>query len=88
MRQKSPEFPREMELQYIGKVGNVFNTLSIALCQTIPYDPDRAVPYSRVSVGIDPSFGSSKFGIVATRFVNERIEVVIAEEHDPQTSAP
>jgi hypothetical protein len=35
-----------------------------------------------VSIGIDPSFGSSKFGIVATRFVNSRIEVVVAEEHD------
>jgi hypothetical protein len=33
------------------------------------------VPDSKVSIGIDPSFGSSKFGIVATRFVNERIEV-------------
>jgi hypothetical protein len=33
-------------------------------------------------VGIDSSFGSSKFGIVATRFVNERIEVVISEEYD------
>ena len=28
------------------------------------------------------SFGSSKFGIVATRFVNERIEVFEAEEFE------
>ena len=33
-------------------------------------------------MGIDPSFGSSSFGIVATRFENERIEVVIAEQHE------
>jgi hypothetical protein len=31
---------------------------------------------------ISPSFGSSKFGIVAVRFVDSRIQVVIAEEHD------
>jgi hypothetical protein len=31
-------------------------------------------------MGIDPSFGSSRFGVVVTRFVNERIEVIEAEE--------
>ena len=35
-----------------------------------------------ISVGIDPSFGSSKFGIVVTRYANGRIEVVEAEEYE------
>jgi hypothetical protein len=39
-------------------------------------------PDCKVSIGIDPSFGSSKFGIVSTRFVNERIEVIEAEEYE------
>jgi hypothetical protein len=78
---KSPSFPREYELQYLGLVGNVFSPKSIEGCQSIEYNPELIVP-CKVSIGIDPSFGSSKFGIVATRFVNERIEVVIAEEHD------
>jgi hypothetical protein len=78
MKAKSPEFPREMELQYLGKVGDVFSTLSIEKSQSIKYDPDELIP-SRYSIGVDPGFGT--FGIVVTRFVNNRIEVVIAEEH-------
>ena len=42
---------------------------------------DDIIPECKVSIGIDPSFGS-KFGIVATRFVNERIEVFEAEEYE------
>jgi hypothetical protein len=80
--QKSPSFPREYQLQYLGLIGNVFSHSAIENCQKIEYNPDFIVPNSKVSVGIDPSFGSSSFGIVATRFVNERIEVVIAEEHN------
>jgi hypothetical protein len=80
--QRSPSFPREYELQYQGLIGNVFAPRSIENCQKIEYNPLSVIPNCKVSVGIDPSFGSSKFGIVATRFVNERIEVVIAEEHD------
>jgi hypothetical protein len=79
---KSPSFPREYELQYQGLIGNVFSTQSIENCQNIEYNPLAVVPNCKVSIGIDPSFGSSKFGIVATRFVNERIEVVEAEEFE------
>jgi hypothetical protein len=51
-------------------------------CQKIEYNPDNVIPNCKVSIGIDPSFGSSKFGIVVTRFVNERIEIIEAEEYD------
>jgi hypothetical protein len=78
----SPSFPREYQLQYQGLIGNVFSAQSIERCQKIEYNPLAIIPNTRVSIGIDPSFGSSKFGIVATRFANERIEVVEAEEHD------
>jgi hypothetical protein len=78
MRLKSPEFSREMELQYIGKVGTVFSQLSIELAQKQHYDPDEIIP-ARYSIGVDPGFGT--FGIVVTRFINNRIEVVVAEDH-------
>jgi hypothetical protein len=78
---RSPSFPQEMMLQYLGRIGNVFNVQSIENCQKIEYDPDQIIPHSKFSIGIDPSFGSSKFAIVATRFCNERIEVVEAEEY-------
>jgi hypothetical protein len=77
---RSPSFPREYELQYQGLIGNVFSPRSIDNCQKINYNPDQIIPDAKVSIGIDPSFGS-KFGIVATRFVNERIEVFKAEEY-------
>jgi hypothetical protein len=79
---KSPSFEREYCLSYQGLIGNCFSTLSIENCQNIEYNPLSVIPDCKVSIGIDPSFGSSKFGIVATRFVNERIEVIEAEEWD------
>jgi hypothetical protein len=79
---RSPSFPREYELQYQGLIGNVFSSQSIENCQKIEYNPLSVVPNCKVSIGIDPSFGSSKFGVVVTRFVNERIEVIVAEEFE------
>jgi hypothetical protein len=79
---KSPSFLREYELQYQGLIGNVFAPTSIENCQKTEYNPTITIPNCKVSIGIDPSFGSSKFGIVATRFVNERIEVIEAEEYE------
>jgi hypothetical protein len=79
---RSPSFPREYELQYQGLIGNVFSSQSIENCQKKEYNPSLTIPNCKVSIGIDPSFGSSKFGIDVTRFVNERIEVIEAEEYE------
>ena len=79
---RSPSFPREYELQYQGLIGNVFAPAAIDKVQQIEYDPDNIITDYKVSIGVDPSFGSSKFGIVATRFVNERIEVIEVEDYD------
>jgi hypothetical protein len=78
----SPSFEREYMLKYQGLIGNVFSPLSIDNCQKIEYNPGVVIPNCQISFGIDPSFGSSKFGIVVTRFVNERIEVIEAEEYE------
>ena len=82
LARKSPDFGREFELAYLGVLGNVFSPQSIENCQKIEYNPQQVVPNCRVSLGCDPSFGSSKFAIVATRFVDGKIQVVIAEEWD------
>ena len=79
---RSPSFEREYCLKYQGLIGNVFSPQSIENCQKIEYNPTAVIPDCKVSIGIDPSFGSSKFDIVATRFVNERIEVIEAEEFE------
>jgi hypothetical protein len=78
---KSPSFEREYCLMYQGLIGNVFAPAAIEKVQQIEYDPDNIIPDCKVSIGVDPSFGS-KFGIVATRFANERIEVIEAEEYN------
>ena len=77
----SPSFRREYMLEYQGKIGNVFSHKSIERCQQIEYNPHNVIPDCKISVGIDPSFGSSKFGIVVTRFANNRIEVVEVLEY-------
>jgi hypothetical protein len=78
----SPSFPQEYGLQYLGLIGNVFSVQSIERAMNIDYDPDQILYDSRVVLGCDPAFGSSRFAIVGTRFANQRIEVVISEEHE------
>ena len=80
---KSPSFQREYNLKYLGLIGNVFHTKDIenSICE---YDPDdwRINNYSSASMGIDCGFGSSAFGIVVTRLVDNKIQVVFADEFE------
>jgi hypothetical protein len=85
---QSPSFPREYELQYLGLIGNVFSPLSIENVQKIQYNPENINPNAKKSIGIDPGFGSSKFAIVITQYVDGKIQVIHAEEYDrPNFSA-
>jgi hypothetical protein len=77
----SPEFPREYELQYLGVVGNVFSQSSIENVQNIEYNPGVIISDAPKSIGIDPSYGSSNFAIVATQLVDNKIQVIHAEEY-------
>jgi hypothetical protein len=52
---------------------------SIENCQKIPYDPDQFIP-AKISIGIDPSF--NQFGLCATRLVDQKIQVIVAEIHE------
>ena len=78
----SPSFEREYCLKYQGLIGNVFSHQSIDDCQKIEYNPENINPKAKKSIGLDPSFGSSKFGIVATQLVNGKIQVIHAEEYE------
>jgi hypothetical protein len=77
----SPEFGREFELQYLGLVGNVFSQSSIENCQKILYNPENIHQNVKKSIGIDPSYGSSNFAIVATQLVDGKIQVIEASEY-------
>ena len=67
---QSPSFEREYNLKYLGRIGNVFHTKDIeaAIEKGRKYNPDNFNPYYSTpkSMGIDPAYGSSAFGIVVT----------------------
>ena len=82
---QSPSFEREYNLKYLGKIGNVFHTKDIeaAMEKGRKYNPDAigSSYFTSVSMGIDPAYGSSAFGIVVTQFVDDHIEILYAEEY-------
>jgi hypothetical protein len=83
---QSPSFEREYNLKYLGKIGNVFHTKDIeaAIDKGRKYNPDDFTPFysfTSRSMGIDPAYGSSAFGIVVTQWVDVIIQILYAEEH-------
>ena len=85
---KSPSFEREYNLKYLGLIGNVFHEKDIqkALEMGKNYDPDDLSnkDFASSSMGLDCGFGSSAFGIVITRYNNEKekIQILYAEEFE------
>jgi hypothetical protein len=82
----SPSFEREYNLKYLGKIGNVFHTKDIeaAIEKGRKYDPDAFnsfYSFTSRSMGIDPAYGSSAFGIVVTQWVDNHIQILHAEEY-------
>jgi hypothetical protein len=82
---QSPSFEREYNLKYLGKIGNVFHTKDIeaAIEKGRNYDPNAIdlLHFSSRSMGIDPAYGSSAFGIVVTQWVDNHIQITHAEEY-------
>jgi hypothetical protein len=83
---QSPGVGREYELQYLGRIGNVFNPLQIdRVIQLGEQFKEFAVnDYILHSVGIDVGFGSSRTAVVLTEFLKEerKIRVLYAEEFE------
>jgi hypothetical protein len=75
----------EYNLKYLGRIGNVFHTKDIeaAIEKGRKYDPDtfNRVYLSSRSMGIDPAWGSSAFGIVVTQWEDNHIQILHAEEY-------
>ena len=59
-----PEFEREYNLKYLGRIGNVFNTreIELAIEKGNNYDPDKNNDMCQKSIGIDPAFGLQHSG--------------------------
>jgi hypothetical protein len=95
-----PEFEREYNLKYLGKIGNLFSKIQIDNCIQLGNSLNH-IPisnYNLHSVGIDFGFGSSKTAIVMTEHIKtldlldkqdkDKIIVRFAEEYEkenPQT---
>ena len=81
----SPSFEREYNLKYLGKIGNVFHTKDIeaAIEKGRKYNADvvGSSYFAEKSMGIDPAYGSSAFGIVVTQWVDNHIQILHAEEY-------
>jgi hypothetical protein len=77
----SPSFEREYNLKYLGLIGNVFHVKDIDAAIDRGKDLQPANLYSQKSVGLDPGFGSSNFGVCITELVDGTINVIHAEEY-------
>ena len=93
----SPGFGREYELQYLGRIGNVFNSLQIDKAIELGEQDNeiaingellcKGIPindYTLHSVGVDVGFGSSGTAIVLTEFLKEegKIRILYTEEFE------
>ena len=82
---QSPSFAREYDLKYLGLIGNVFHTedieAAIGRAALLESRSDRSSSYTQKSVGLDPGFGSSAFGVCITELVDGVINVLHAEEY-------
>jgi hypothetical protein len=68
----------------LGRIGNVFHIKDIeaAVDKGMKYNPDviHSSYFTSKSMGIDPAWGSSAFGIVVTQFVDGIVQILHAEE--------
>lgn len=68
---KSPSFEREYNLQYAFGIGNIFNEVDIGLALLKGRRLNYLQPAftSKKSMGLDPAWGSSKFGITIIEYL-------------------
>jgi hypothetical protein len=79
---QSPSFEREYNLKYLGLIGNVFSQAAIDRCiSRIEVQPEINV-HAIKAAGIDPGFGSAKFGVVILQYLDRKIHVIHAEEYE------
>src|SRR4030095_6641474 len=82
---RSPSFEREYNLKYLGLIGNVFHTkdIEIAIEKGKHFVQDTNFGfqnmYTQKSVGLDPGFGSSNFGVCITELRDGLVHVLHTE---------
>jgi hypothetical protein len=84
-KKKEPEFPREYECLYLGKIGNFLSPPLIDQSITLADKLQTPISnYNLHSVGVDFGFGSSKTAIVMTEHLKEHDKIIVrfAEEYE------
>jgi len=79
---RSPSFEMEYNLQYGYGLGNIFLPTEIDAACSIKYDPTHINHACPIAMGIDPGFGSSKFGFCILMLEDDIIKVVYAKEFE------
>ena len=79
---KSTSFGREYDLQYLGLIGNTFHSADIDRAIELGKKYRTPNKYAQQSMGIDPGFGSSPFGIVVLQFSDGVLQVLYADEFE------
>jgi hypothetical protein len=83
---KSVSASRELLCQFAGFQGTTFRTSDIDRAQTFEYDADLIAEGSSRTTGLDPAWGSSKFGIVVSDYRDGRCVILKAEEFEHSTN--
>jgi len=76
---QSPSFEREYDLKYGVGLGNVFIPREIDICCEL-WRPTKVNHGCDISMGIDPGFGSSNFGITILQLEDDIIKTMYARE--------
>ena len=85
---KSPSFPREYELQYLGLEGNVLSSTAIDRCISLGEQMEKTADIdnwgieTKYVLSLDPGWGSSSFAILISRYVNGKVQIIYAEEKE------
>jgi hypothetical protein len=78
------QYAQYYEAEFITGTGTCFKLEDVEATQNIPYDPDpESLPYGLgTTMGVDPGFGSSNFGVCITAFVDGKARVLLADEYE------
>lgn len=78
LQRQSPSFEKEYNLRFEYGVGNVFHYEDIDAAIE-PYQVQTDNPYATRFIGLDPAWGSSKFGVVVVEWFDNTFRVLYAD---------
>lgn len=84
---KSPEFEREYNLKYLGKIGNVFLPEDVDACVLLSkkYGNQPPSQYTLKLVGTDPGFSSSLTACYVAEFIDGILRIIEWERYEKET---